>query len=146
MKWHTDIEAPVISGISHCRIGSMMAAVLSDENAEVDRIEITISQASTGQQVESQLGRGESAAAMAKRKLIQALYTLVHCGQGAMPGNSAVLGFARRELKVEEFRNSAREWTDRFSRLKVEEDCWKTFVDGLDYLPGLDQSDGFERL
>ncbi len=83
---------------------------------------------------------------LAKRKLSPALYNLVHCGQGAMPANSAVLGFARRELKVEEFRKSAREWTDRFSRLKVEEDCWKTFVDGLDYLPGLDQPDGFERL
>jgi len=61
-------------------------------------------------------------------------------------GQECSAWLARRELGVEEFRKSAREWTDRFSRLKVEENCWTGFVDGLDYLAGLDQADGFEKL
>src|ERR1700686_2737178 len=83
---------------------------------------------------------------LAKRKLIPALYNLVACGQGLMPANSAVLGFARRELKVDEFRKSALDWTNRFSRLKVDEGCWQSFSEGLDYLSGLDHPDGFSKL
>ncbi|MGH7815303.1 MAG: glucose-6-phosphate dehydrogenase [Candidatus Binataceae bacterium] len=83
---------------------------------------------------------------LAKRKLIPALHNLVKCGQGLMPPQTAVLGFARRALSREEFRNSAREWTDRYSRLKLEEGCWAAFSERLDYLAGLDRPDGFERL
>ena len=83
---------------------------------------------------------------LAKRKLIPSLYNLVACGQGMMPANSAVLGFARREMELTEFRKSARDWTTRFSRLKVEEACWSSFVANLDYLSGLDQPDGFTKL
>ena len=83
---------------------------------------------------------------LAKRKLIPALYNLIACGQGLMHPKSAVLGFARREMSIEEFRSSAREWTGRFSRLKVNEECWAKFADGLDYLSGLDQPEGFTRL
>ena len=83
---------------------------------------------------------------LARRKLIPALYNLVACGRGLMPEHSAVLGFARRPIKLEEFRASARGWTERFSRLKVEEACWASFAQGLDYLSGLDQPDGFKRL
>jgi glucose-6-phosphate 1-dehydrogenase len=83
---------------------------------------------------------------LAKRKLIPALYNLVACGQGMMSPKSAVLGFARREMSIDDFRKSARDWTVRFSRLKVDEACWKTFADGLDYLSGLDHPDGFAKL
>ncbi len=83
---------------------------------------------------------------LAKRKLIPSLYNLVACGQGMMPGKSAVLGFARREMSLDQFRNSAHDWTTRFSRLKVDEDCWAAFADGLDYLSGLDHPDGFAKL
>ncbi len=83
---------------------------------------------------------------LAKRKLIPALYNLVACGQGMMPAKSAVLGFARREMSLDEFRKSARDWTARFSRLKVDDACWPAFAEGLDYLPGLDRPDGFAKL
>jgi glucose-6-phosphate 1-dehydrogenase len=83
---------------------------------------------------------------LAKRKLIPALYNLVHCGQGVMPANSAILGFARRELSLDQFRTSAREWTDKYSRLKVDEACWQSFAANLDYLAGLDRPDGFVKL
>jgi glucose-6-phosphate 1-dehydrogenase len=83
---------------------------------------------------------------LAKRKLIPALYNLVACGQGMMSAKSAVLGFARREMALDEFRKSARDWTGKFSRLKVEEACWSSFSAGLDYLSGLDHPDGFTKL
>jgi glucose-6-phosphate 1-dehydrogenase len=83
---------------------------------------------------------------LAKRKLIPALYNLRACGQGMLAAKSAVLGFARRELARDEFRQTAREWTEKFSRLKVEEACWSSFAEGLDYLSGLDRPDGFIKL
>ena len=83
---------------------------------------------------------------LAKRKLIPALYNLVHCGQGLMPQESAVLGFARSRLSQEEFRTSAREAVQKYSRLKLDEGCWSRFSESLFYLPGLDQPDGFARL
>ena len=83
---------------------------------------------------------------LAKRKLIPSLYNLVACGEGMMPPKSAVLGFARREMSLDDFRKSAHDWTTRFSRLKVDEDCWARFADNLDYLSGLDRPDGFTKL
>ncbi len=83
---------------------------------------------------------------LAKRKLIPALYNLNACGQGMMPAKSAVLGFARREMSLDEFRKSAHDWTAKYSRLKVEEACWSKFAEGLDYLSGLDHPDGFKKL
>ncbi len=83
---------------------------------------------------------------LARRKLIPALYNLVACGRGLVSERSAVLGFARRPIKLDEFRRSARDWTERFSRLKVEDACWASFAGGLDYLSGLDQPGGFKRL
>jgi glucose-6-phosphate 1-dehydrogenase len=83
---------------------------------------------------------------LAKRKLIPSLYNLVACGEGMMPAKSAVLGFARREMSLDEFRKSAHDWTTKFSRLKVEEACWAKFADSLDYLAGLDRPEGFKKL
>jgi glucose-6-phosphate 1-dehydrogenase len=83
---------------------------------------------------------------LAKRKLIPSLYNLVACGEGMMPAKSAVMGFARREMSLDEFRKSAHDWTVRFSRLKVEETCWAKFADSLDYLSGLDRPEGFAKL
>ena len=83
---------------------------------------------------------------LAKRKLIPSLYNLVACGEGMMPAKSAVLGFARREMSLDQFRSSAHEWATRYSRLKVDEKCWASFAAGLDYLSGLDRPDGFAKL
>jgi len=83
---------------------------------------------------------------LAKRKLIPSLYNLVACGEGMMPRESAVIGFARREMSIDDFRKSAHDWTTRYSRLKVDENCWKSFSESLDYLSGLDRPDGFAKL
>ena len=83
---------------------------------------------------------------LARRKLIPALYNLKACGHDITPRNFAVLGFARRPMAIEEFRQSAHDAAVKYSRLKVDEDCWREFAEGLDYLSGLDQPDGFKRL
>jgi glucose-6-phosphate 1-dehydrogenase len=83
---------------------------------------------------------------LAKRKLIPSLYNLEAVGEGMMPAKSAVLGFARREMSLDEFRKSARDWTVKYSRLKIDELRWATFASNLDYLSGLDHPDGFTKL
>ncbi len=83
---------------------------------------------------------------LARRKLLPAFYNLVHCGQGLMPSSSAVLGFARSPLTQQEFRTGARQAVDKYSRLRVDEACWRGFSNSLYYQSGLDQPDGFKRL
>src|SRR5581483_4315559 len=83
---------------------------------------------------------------LARRKLLPALYNLVHCGQGLMSPKSAVLGFARSPLSSDQFRASSREAVDKDSRPRVDEGCWRGVAEGLHYLSGLDQPYGFRRL
>ncbi len=83
---------------------------------------------------------------LARRKLLPALYNLVHCGGGMMPPNSAILGFARTQMSQEEFRKSSREAVQKYSRLKVEDECWTKFSDSLDYLGALAAPDAMKQL
>jgi len=83
---------------------------------------------------------------LAARKLLPALYNLEHCGQEAIPPKSAILGFARREMSTDAFRTKAREAAERYSRLKIDEACWRRFANNLEYLSGMDRPDGFARL
>src|ERR1700730_18628390 len=83
---------------------------------------------------------------LARRKLLPALYNLEHCGKGMLPAETAVIGFARTQMSIEEFRTSSKEAVTKYSRLKVEEDCWRKFEDKLNYISGLDQPDAFKRL
>src|SRR5438105_8519863 len=70
---------------------------------------------------------------LAKRKLIPALYNLRACGHAAGPREFAVVGFARRPIPLEKFRADARDWTARFSRLQLDNQCWSDFASRLDY-------------
>ncbi len=83
---------------------------------------------------------------LARRKLIPALYNLRACGHGMMAAKSEVLGFARRKIALDQFRQSAREAAERFSAVEIEEKCWAEFAQVLNYLSGLDNPDGFKRL
>ncbi|HKV56227.1 MAG TPA: glucose-6-phosphate dehydrogenase [Candidatus Binataceae bacterium] len=83
---------------------------------------------------------------LARRKLVPALYNLRACGQPAEPHNFAVLGFARRPISLEKFRADMRDAIARYSRLELDDKCWSEFASHLDYLPGLDQPSGFDRL
>lgn len=83
---------------------------------------------------------------LARRKLIPALYNLRACGQQMRPRDFFVLGFARRPIPVEQFREDSREACAKFSRLELDHQCWSEFAGRLDYLSGLDQPDGFRKL
>ena len=83
---------------------------------------------------------------LARRKLLPALYNLERCGMGMLPREFAITGFARTQMSTEEFRASAREAIDKYSRLKVDNSCWSDFENKLHYLGGLDQPDAFGRL
>jgi glucose-6-phosphate 1-dehydrogenase len=83
---------------------------------------------------------------LAKRKLIPALYNLRACGPEAGHQEFGVIGFARRPMSSEKFRDDAREWASRYSRLELDRRYWDDFAAKLDYVPGLDQPDGFTRL
>lgn len=83
---------------------------------------------------------------LARRKLIPALYNLRACGEGMGARDFAVLGFARRQIAVERFRDQMRDAVAGHSRLELDGRCWSDFAARLDYLGGLDQPGGFERL
>jgi glucose-6-phosphate 1-dehydrogenase len=83
---------------------------------------------------------------LARRKLIPALYNLRACGQGISPSDFAVLGFARRQMATDRFREQMREAVASSSRLELDDRCWSDFAVRLDYLAGLDQPNGFQRL
>ncbi len=83
---------------------------------------------------------------LAHRKLIPALYNLRACGEGMGPHDFAVLGFARRHIEADRFRDQMRDAIARYSRLELNDQCWHDFAERLDYLSGLDRPDGFQRL
>jgi glucose-6-phosphate 1-dehydrogenase len=83
---------------------------------------------------------------LAKRKLLPALYNLEQCGIGLLPPETSILGFARTQMSTEAFRTTSHEAVKKYSRLKVDEECWRKFEGKLDYLSGLDQPDAFKRL
>jgi glucose-6-phosphate 1-dehydrogenase len=83
---------------------------------------------------------------LARRKLVPALYNLQACGTGLAPRDYAILGFARRPITLDAFRAQMRDAVSQFSRLDLDDACWAKFAARLDYLSGLDQPGGFDRL
>jgi glucose-6-phosphate 1-dehydrogenase len=83
---------------------------------------------------------------LARRKLLPALYNLERCGEGLVPAQTAIVGFARTKMTAEEFRRSARQAVKEHSCFSGDDACLRRFEDRLDYLPGFDLPDGFERL
>ncbi|HEX8229319.1 MAG TPA: hypothetical protein VF826_08405, partial [Chloroflexia bacterium] len=84
---------------------------------------------------------------LAHRKLLPALYNLAV--ERRLPANSAIVGFARRELSDDVFREQARESIEKFSRNKPSQRpaLWDTFVKGLFYVQSnFDDPEGFRTL
>src|ERR1700736_4122420 len=65
------------------------------------------------------------------RKLVPALYNLA--ADGELPPAVAVIGFARRPKKDDEFRTEMEEATRKFSRQAVRDEIWKPFSQSLFY-------------
>jgi glucose-6-phosphate 1-dehydrogenase len=62
------------------------------------------------------------------------------------PHDFAVLGFARRHIPIDRFRDQMRDAVARHSRLELDYRCWSDFAARLDYVDGLDAPGGFDRL
>src|SRR5688500_6123276 len=79
---------------------------------------------------------------LARRKLLPALYNL-HV-DGLLPPRAAIVGVGRREMDDGQYRAFAREGVESFSRRKIDEARWTTFVDSLFFVnASLDDTSGF---
>src|SRR5436190_23359894 len=65
------------------------------------------------------------------RKLIPALYNIA--ADGELPPALAVVGFARRPKKDEQFRQEQEEATRKFSRQSVRDEVWDSFAKSIFY-------------
>ena len=69
------------------------------------------------------------------RKLLPALYSLVH--DGLLPAGQTIIGFARPEYTDEAFRKEIREACDKYARTRpVDDAIWDNFAQGLFYVRG----------
>ncbi len=72
---------------------------------------------------------------LTERKLAPALYNLML--GGFLPPEFTVVGFARRDLTSEQFRDHLRDGIDRFSRNRpVKASVWESFCKGIEYHQG----------
>ena len=72
---------------------------------------------------------------LTERKLAPALYNLML--GGALPPEFTVVGFARRDLSDNEFRDHLREGIDKFSRNRpAKASIWESFSAGIEYQRG----------
>ena len=71
---------------------------------------------------------------LAKRKLIPALYNLAR--EHLLAGEFAVVGFARREMSHDEFRDKISQDIKEFATSSIDPDLWNKFAKRLYYLSG----------
>src|ERR1700736_2861451 len=83
---------------------------------------------------------------LTKRRLIPALYNLSR--EHLIPPGFSVVGFARRDLGDERFRQNLLEGVNHFSRSRpAQPGIWDTFGAGISYLQGdFDDADAYRRL
>lgn len=84
---------------------------------------------------------------LAHRKLLPALYNL--SVERRLPGNFTVVGFARRPLSDEVFREQIKESVEQYSRNKPSQfpAVWRSFAEGLFYVQSdFDNPDGYKAL
>ncbi len=71
---------------------------------------------------------------LTRRMLLPALYNLAV--DNLLPAGFSVIGFARRQLSQQEFRQQALETVRNFSRRPPDEAVWESFSQGLFYIRG----------
>ena len=80
--------------------------------------------------------------ALTKRKLVPALYALAV--DGLLPERFTVIGAARSELTDDQFRAAMRDAVTRFARLRLDEEVWSRFAEGLRYASFSDRDGGLD--
>ena len=81
---------------------------------------------------------------LTKRKLVPALYALAV--DGLLPERFTVIGAARSELTDDQFRTAMRDAVTRFARIRLDEEVWSRFVEGLHYASFSDRDGGLDRV
>jgi len=84
---------------------------------------------------------------LAHRKLLPALYNL--SVTRSLPVGFSIVGFARRPMSDDQFRESAKESVEKYSRNKPSENptLWNQFAQGLFYVQSnFDDQEGYSRL
>ncbi len=71
---------------------------------------------------------------LTSRKILPAIYNLRRAG--LLPAETSVVGFSRRPLSDEDFRNGMRTSVEENSRVKVEDGLWDDFAEGIFYQAG----------
>ncbi len=77
---------------------------------------------------------------LASRKLLPGIYNLAH--EGGLPERIALIGVSRSSMTDEEFRASARESIDRFSRRRPDPDVLEGLLANFSYVAGSFDDDG----
>ncbi|MDI7276577.1 MAG: glucose-6-phosphate dehydrogenase [Anaerolineae bacterium] len=82
---------------------------------------------------------------LARHRLIPALYDLY--AARLLPGGFSAIGFARRPLSDDDFRDQAREMCRRFCELQFAPEVWESFAQGLSYVRSdFGEREGYLRL
>ena len=81
---------------------------------------------------------------LTKRKLVPALYALAV--DGLLPERFTVIGAARSELTDDQFRTAMRDAVTRFARIRLDEEVWSRFAEGLHYASFSDRDGGLDRV
>jgi len=82
---------------------------------------------------------------LSRKKLMPAVYDLAN--RGLLPPGFALVGFARREWKDQDFLAVVRESVTEFARTPFREDVWRQLAEGIRFVEGdFDDDAAFDRL
>jgi glucose-6-phosphate 1-dehydrogenase len=82
---------------------------------------------------------------LSRKKLMPAVYDLAN--RGLLPPGFALVGFARREWKDQDFMEVVRESVTKYARTPFRADVWRQLADGIRFVAGdFDDDEAFDRL
>ena len=82
---------------------------------------------------------------LARKKLMPAVYDLAN--RGLLPPGFALVGFARRDWKHQDFEEVVYDAVKKYARTPFDDDVWKQLAQGIRFVQGeFDDDDAFARL
>lgn len=82
---------------------------------------------------------------LSRKKLMPAVYDLAN--RGLLPAGFALVGFARREWRDEDFERVVHDAVKQYARTPFDEEVWRQLSQGIRFVQGeFDDPDAFERL
>ncbi|QGU04659.1 glucose-6-phosphate dehydrogenase [Corynebacterium comes] len=81
---------------------------------------------------------------LARKKLLPAIYDLAN--RGLLPAGFTLIGFGRRAWRKSEFEDYVRQAVEAGARTKFREHVWERLAEGMHFVEGNFDDDGFDRL